>query len=97
VGSPDAEGSPQENWTTISSIWAQVQPLAAPEQLVAAQAGVLVTHIVTTRYRSELVAPTGHDLRLVEGARVLELVSQPIDLEERHRELQVQAREILPT
>jgi SPP1 family predicted phage head-tail adaptor len=94
VASTDAEGRPQENWVPISGIWAAVSPLTAAEQLVAEQAGVQITHQVTTRYRTDLAAPTGHNLRLVEGSRVLEIVSQPIDVDERHRELQIQAREL---
>lgn len=96
IGTTDAEGRPQESWTTIARIWADVQALTSGEALIAAQAGVLVTHQVVTRYRTDLTAPTGHDLRLVEGSRILDVVSQPIDAEERHRELQFQCRELFP-
>lgn len=96
VSSTDAEGSPQESWTAIGSGWAAVEPLTAQELLVAAQAGVRVTHSITMRYRSDLAVPTAHDLRIVEGGRVLEVTAQPIDTEERHRELQFQCRELLP-
>lgn len=97
VTSTDAEGSPQESWTTVGSAWVAIEPLTAQERLIAAQAGVQVTHNVTTRYRSDLVGPTAHDMRLVEGSRVLEVTEQPMDAEERHRELQFQCRELLPT
>jgi SPP1 family predicted phage head-tail adaptor len=97
VSSTDAEGSPQESWTTIRSAWAAVAALTAQERLLAAQAGVQVTHSVTMRYAADLVVPTAHDLRLVEGARVLEVTSEPVDIQERHRELRLQCRELLPS
>lgn len=96
VSSTDAEGSPQESWTSVGPAWVAVQPLSAQERLVGAQIGVQVTHLITMRYRADLAVPTAHDLRMVEGARVLEVTSQPIDTDERHRELQFQCRELLP-
>ena len=81
---------------TIGSIWAQIQPLSAAEAQMAAQAGVHMTHLITTRYRPDLTSATGHDLRLVESGRLLEITTEPIDLEERHRELQIQCKELLP-
>ena len=91
----NTEGRPQENWPTLFSVWAAVEPLSAPELLLAAQAGVEITHQVTTRYQAALAGPTAHDLRFVEGSRVLEVVSQPIDEAEGHRTLLWQCRELL--
>lgn len=97
ISTYDTEGTPQEDWTTIGRVFAAVQPLTAQESLIAAQAGVQITHLVTVGYRPDLAAPTAHDLRFVDGARVLEVVTQPIDLDSRHVELQIQCRELLPT
>lgn len=92
----DAEGASQETWPVVGRVFAAVQPLTAQESLIAAQAGVQITHLVTVGYRPDLAVATAHDLRFVDGARVLELVTQPIDLDSRHVELQVQCRELLP-
>ena len=96
ISSQDAEGGPQENWTPLMSVWASVEPLSGQELLLAAQAGVQVTHQVTTRYQQALAGPTAHDLRIVEGSRVLEVKSQPIDESERHRSLVFQCEELVP-
>jgi SPP1 family predicted phage head-tail adaptor len=84
--STDAEGSPQEDWTTIRRIWCSIQPLAGAPTLTGGQQAVTITHQVTTRYRPDLAAVTGHDLRLVEGSRVLD-VRAVLDEDERHRKL----------
>lgn len=80
--STDAEGRPQENWVTIAPLWAQVQPLTASEHLLAAQAGLTVSHEITVYWQPTLGnAPLaggvqgGHDLRLMEGKRVYEIIS----------------------
>ena len=93
----DGEGRPQEDWASIGNIWAQVQPLTSRELLMAAQAGVEVTHLVITRYRTDLVTPTAHNLRFVEASRMLDVVSEPVDIGERHRELQIECKELLLT
>ena len=88
----DAEGSPQEVWTNTGSVWAQVRPLTSRETLIAAQAGVQLTHVVTIPYRGDVTART----RLLEGSRVFDIVSQPIDVEERHIELELMCMELVP-
>lgn len=92
VASTDAEGSPQENWSAFATVWAAVEPLNAREYLLAAQAGVQVTHQVTVRYRSDVT----HNHRVVEGTRVLD-VRTVIHRQERLRELDLLCVELQPT
>lgn len=95
TSSTDAEGSPQEGWSALFSVFAAVRPFSAREFLMAAQAGVQISHEVIVRYQAALAGSTAHNLRFIEGARVLEVVSQPIDTEERHVELRFQCLELL--
>lgn len=100
--SQDAEGRPQEYWSTVQDIWAAISPLPGRETLIAAQAGEIITHSVTVRWRRDLASTVGHDLRLVERDpaqaspdRVLALTSV-VHEDEGRRELQLLCRELQP-
>lgn len=91
----DTEGSPGDDWVTVATIWADVQPLTANELLQAAQAEAQVTHQVNIRYRRDI----GHNSRLLFdagdgfGSRVLDIIAAPIDVGMNHRELQLLCQE----
>lgn len=77
------------------TVWANVRPRSAREQLQAGQVEHVVTHVVTMRYRSGLT--TGHILRLgasewSETTRDLEITGI-INVDERDVELQILAKE----
>ena len=86
----NAEGAPQDTWATVGTVWASVSPLSTRELLMAAQAGIQLTHLVTIPYRTDV----DHNSRFLEGSRVLDVVSAPLDLEERHINLQIMCREL---
>lgn len=98
----DAEGRPQELWGNVANVWANVRPLTASELLLAQQAGVQVSHEVTVRYRSDLAAvpqpggvQAGHDLRLVDAGRVLEIHGL-VHVQEERRSLRLLCTELEP-
>ena len=90
----DSEGSPREGWTTIATVWADVQPLGAQELLQAAQAELQISHMVTIRWRSDV----GHNSRLLfdaqdgVGSHVLDVLSV-VDVGLNHVEMQLLCQE----
>lgn len=76
--------------TIATGVWAAVEPLEGNERIRAMQTEASATHRVTLRYRSDVTAA----LRVVHEGRTLEVVSPPIDPEERHAELQLLCREV---
>lgn len=84
--STDAEGAPLDDWTTIGTIWTDIQSTAGVEVLQAQQEEARITHQVTARWHPSLVPPLGHDCRLLWGARILD-ISMAMDPEQRNREI----------
>lgn len=73
----------------VAEVWANVEPLEGDEQIAAMQTEARATHRVTMRYREDVKA----SMRLLLGARVLEIVGAPIDTDERHSTLTMLCRE----
>lgn len=90
VLAPDEYGQPVEYWQDVATCWAAVEPLRGRELFVAQQAQSEVTTRVRLRYRAGITP----DMRVLFGARVLEIL-YVIDPEERHRELQLLCREVI--
>jgi SPP1 family predicted phage head-tail adaptor len=75
-------------WAPITDgegIWARVRALRGSERLRAMQTHADVTHEVVVRYRDDVT----EEMRVVLGARVLKIVSPPIDPYEAHEWLQL--------
>ena len=75
----DDQGGFAEQWATLRTRWAKVEPLQGRELLAAQQIEARVTHRVTLRYFAGLTP--GH--RFLVGTRVLAIVNV-LDLEEYH-------------
>lgn len=76
-------------WSTVATVWAAVEPLRGREFFDAEQTQAEVSHRVVMRYRSGMVAT----MRLLHLTRVLH-IQAIIDVDERHRELQLMCREM---
>ena len=76
-------------WSTVAVVWAAVEPLRGREFFDAEQTQAEVSHRVVLRYRSGMVAT----MRLLHLTRVLH-IQAIIDVDERHRELQLMCREM---
>lgn len=76
-------------WSTVATVWAAVEPLRGREFFDAEQTQAEVSHRVVLRYRAGMVAT----MRLLHLTRVLH-IQAIIDVDERHRELQLMCREM---
>jgi SPP1 family predicted phage head-tail adaptor len=80
TATPDGSGGFSEAWATWTTVWAAVEPLEGTERIRAMQTAADATHRVTLRYLPGVSAES----RVLHEGRVFEVVSPPIDPEERH-------------
>ena len=90
--SKDTFGARKENWVTVATVWAKIEPLNSREILYGSQIQADVTHKLTLRYQASLALTA--DMRLVLGNRCFNLSGPPRDLEERHQFWELLAIEI---
>jgi SPP1 family predicted phage head-tail adaptor len=67
--SPSGETTLQ--WTTVATVWAQVDGLSARDLVQAQQANVLATHKIRIRYRAGI----SHLQRVIWKGRTMEIAS----------------------
>lgn len=80
---PDGAGGVVRTWSTLATVWGEIEPLSADDVLLADKRVGLVTHKVHVRYRTDL--DLGHRFRL--GARLFTIRALR-DPEERGRFLE---------
>jgi SPP1 family predicted phage head-tail adaptor len=91
TGSTDAGGGKTGAWADASpEIWASVEPLDGSQALRAMQQGLVTPHRVRMRYRDGVSA----EKRVRYGARHF-LIRSVVDVDERHRELQLLCDEVI--
>ena len=91
----DAGGGQTDPWAspaTVATVRAKIEPLTGFERLRALQLEASVSHKITIRYRGGLTAK--HRLKF--GARVMNIRSV-IDIEERHKWLEILAEQGVAT
>lgn len=66
VETSDGAGGVTRGYTDVATLWAGVAPVSAREAVIAAAAGILVTHHIRMRARTDVT--TRHRLR--QGARL---------------------------
>lgn len=71
--------------------WIQIQPVGGSEETIGEQAMASRTHLVTMRYDSRVDSR----MRLHVRSRVFEIVSPPLNVDERDIELQLMCRELV--
>lgn len=76
-------------WSTLATVWASIEPQAAAEGLEQDARVAQVSHLVRIRRRTD-VTPV---MRLVEGARVLEILGV-LDAN-KPGEMRLQCREVM--
>lgn len=86
---PDGIGGYTETWTDVATVWAAVEPLRGRELFDAEQVQSEITHRVRIRYRSGVDS----SMRVRFGARLFRIQSV-IDVDERHREIQLMCQEV---
>jgi SPP1 family predicted phage head-tail adaptor len=71
--------------------WVQIQPIAASEETVGDQAMASRTHLVTMRFDSRVDSRMELHVR----SRRFQIVSPPLNLDERDIEMQLMCRELV--
>lgn len=89
VTAQNGYGERTTTWSTVATVWASVEPLRGREFFDAERVQSEISHRVRMRYRSGMSSK----LRVLLGSRVLQ-IEVVIDVEERHRELQLMCREM---
>jgi SPP1 family predicted phage head-tail adaptor len=88
MGSRDAVGERVTTWTDEASVWAEIRPLTAREQFIAAQQQASTTHFVSVRYRVLLAALIVASWRIKFHQRIFTIDGLPKNIDERNIELQ---------
>jgi len=88
-------GEEVESWTTHATRWAAVEPLTGREYFDAQQMTAEVSLRVRVRHDSTTEALTARD-RISHDGRTLEIVSPPMRIKERGKEIHLMCREIAP-
>ena len=82
----DKYGNPIGGWEAVATVWAAIRPMGSNERMAALQMQSSQTHVVTTRYSAALAQARG-EWRIVFKGRVLQLVGQPRNPDERNESL----------
>lgn len=86
-----AEGIPQENWITLVTVWASITNISGKEYFQAASVQSEITTRIQIRYRPEITPA----MRVLYGSRLFNILSV-IDKDERHHELELMCKEVIP-
>lgn len=89
VAAVNGYGERITTWSTVAVVWAAVEPLRGREFFDAEQTQAEISHRVIMRYRTGMEST----MRLLHLTRVLH-IGTIIDVDERHRELQLMCREM---
>jgi len=65
----DATGQSQPSWSTLTTVWASIEPAGGKEFYAGQQVNAEVSHKVTIRYYADLT--TAH--RLLFGSRIFDI------------------------
>lgn len=85
-----ASGDVDETWATLTTAYAQIEPLRGRELWMAQQMMSDITHMVTIRYQSGIDA----GMRIVYGSRTFHIDGPPKNLDEKNEWLVMQCREL---
>jgi len=77
-------------WQDFATIWASIEPLRGREYIEASGKKAEVTHRIRIRYLANIKA----GMRVIYGNRVFEIISPPIDILEKHEEIELMCKEI---
>lgn len=82
-------GEEVESWSTWNSVWAQIEPVSSREFLEARAQGAEISHRVTIRAIDGLT----HEMRVLFGSRVLDIVGPPRDVGELGKKVELLCKE----
>ena len=87
----DSFGGVTESWVTFATVRAEIKPVSGREYFANEQQNSTISHKVAIRY---LVGVTAK-MRILFGARIFDIVSPPINFEERNIEMVLMCREVI--
>lgn len=94
--SPVASNSlnePTDNWITLATVRAAIEPLSGKEFIAAQQVQSDLTHRITIRYFAGLTSKDRLSWTENGVTRLFDIKAPPIDREERHREMALMCTE----
>lgn len=71
AGTADGAGGETVTWDTLATLWADLEPVTAGEQIVAAHLSGVVTHQVTFRWRGDIAG----GMRIVYRGRTFRILA----------------------
>lgn len=87
----DSYGAEIENWISVATVWASVEPISGKEYFASKQINAEVTTTITMRYHVG-ISPA---MRVIFKERIFEILSV-INLEERNIALVLMCKEAVP-
>lgn len=84
-------GEEEDNWIDVLKTRAGIYPLSGKEFFAAEKVNGEITHKINLRYTPGVTS----DMRIKFGERVFELISPPINFQEKNIELQILCKEII--
>jgi len=87
----DGYGGQIDTWDDVATVWASVEPLTGRALFAAQELNSEVTIKITMRYRAGIT----YAMRVAYGTRTFDILA-PIDPEERHIELHLMCKEMIP-
>ncbi len=89
VHKKDEMGQDKPVWEDWKTLWATVKPMKSTEYKFIEKLAPEVTHRIYIRYRPGVTA----DMRIIYHGRTLNIAGPPVDVDERHELLEIQAEE----
>lgn len=86
----DDMGQTKSEWRDFKTVWATVKPYKSSESGFMSKLKPEVTHRIYVRFRSDITS----EMRIKYRGRIFEIVGSPLDIEERHELLEIQAQEV---
>lgn len=86
----DEIGNTKTKWRDYKTVWATVKPYKSSEYNFMGKLKPDVTHRFYVRYRTDIYP----DMRIKYRGRIFEISGSPLDIDEQHRLLEIQAQEV---
>lgn len=86
----DDMGQKKTEWVPYHSVWATVKPFKSSESSFMGKLKPEVTHRIYVRYNQYVTA----DMRILYHGHTFEIAGPPINIDERHEMLEIQATEV---
>ena len=91
--SKGATGQTLRTWSTVTTVWAGIEPVKGEERLAAQGVAAKLTHRVILRYGAYASLTSAH--RFLFGSRIFEIVAPPVNRDERNIEWLCDCREVV--